>query len=100
MPLMSTFQPPTQEIGHDIAELVQRIRCFDTNMAARVDGYSVADDATLYVYPVVDPHGIPWTLLSDEELRERRQWCMLPEMHDALQNEVNRRASIPGYYRD
>ncbi|HTE63084.1 MAG TPA: hypothetical protein VK631_22200 [Solirubrobacteraceae bacterium] len=43
--------------------------------------------------PTTDPHGMLLRDLSNEELRERAGWCMLPAYHDAIRAERARRAS-------
>lgn len=79
---------PDAQTGTRQMELRTKFRCFDRNNGRSFD------------LPTTDPHGEPWTLLSREELDQRRAWCMLPEFHDALQGEIRRRASLPNYYND
>jgi hypothetical protein len=70
---------PTAAAGERAAALRRAIRCFDGNQ-----GRSFAE-------PTTDPHGRPLRELTDDELRERRAWCLLPEYHDALVAEQRRR---------
>lgn len=87
MPLMSGFMPPSQEDHRRIVALVKHIRCFDRNGGKSFD------------LPTADPHGRPLTLLSRDELRSAQGWCMLPEYHEAIEREIQRRASIPSFCR-
>jgi hypothetical protein len=91
--MYSPFNSPDDETTARVADLVYRMRCFDTNMRARANGYHKIG-ADLFGPPVVDPHGNPWTLLLDSELEQRKQWCMQPEQHVALQTELARRAGV------
>ena len=82
----SIWAPPA---NHDVqrdAKLVEAIRCFDRNGGKSFD------------IPTTDPQGYPISLLSKDELRSRQGWCMLPEYHEAINREIDRRAGIPGYY--
>jgi hypothetical protein len=91
--MYSPFNSPDVETTARIADLVYRMRCFDANMRALQAGY-VKVDSDPFGLPVTDPHGNPWSLLLDSELEQRKQWCMQPEQHVALQTELARRAGV------
>lgn len=77
-------------------DIRERMRNFDRNMAdvpkIRVSSPDYpASPATWFMDPYTDPHGRFWVCLSDDELKDRRGWCMLPEYHRALQAEITYR---------
>jgi hypothetical protein len=96
--MRSTFNPPDDQARRAIGSLYERIRCFDANLRARISGYEQyrpdPGAGELFADPVTDPHGNPWVLLTDADLRDRAQWCMLPEYHRALLAERRRRAEV------
>lgn len=94
--MRSIFNPPDDATTARTRELDRRIRCFDVNLRAKAGGYwKVGYDP--FDLPLTDPHGEPWSLLSADDLEARKGWCMLPEQHDALQRELERRAILlPG----
>lgn len=54
----------------------------------------VGQDVILIPEGGVSPHGKPWRSMNDEELREAQGWCMIPEDHDNLSRELDRRRKI------
>lgn len=91
MSMMSPFNPPDTATLVHTRDLNRRVRCFDANMRARADGYWVVGYDP-FDLPLLEPHGMPWSLLSAAELEARKQWCMLPEQHDALTRQLRVRS--------